>query len=124
MAAAALGCEVARIVKSLVFRGAESGAPVLVLASGANRVDEHKVAALIGEGVERADAGFVRAVTGYAIGGVAPLGHVRSMDTLVDRDLLELATLWAAAGTPEAVFEIEPARLVALTGGRVAELRA
>ncbi len=122
-AAAAIGCEVAQIAKSLVFRARESGRPVLVIASGANRVDEQAVAALIGEKIGRADADFVRATTGFAIGGVPPLGHDTPPLTLIDRDLLAVAEIWAAAGTPNAVFRLTPEDLVTMTGGQVAEIK-
>jgi prolyl-tRNA editing enzyme YbaK/EbsC (Cys-tRNA(Pro) deacylase) len=111
-AAAAIGCDVAQIVKSLVFRDA-AGAPVLVLCSGANTVDE---AAL---GVSRADAAFVREVTGMAIGGVAPYGHPAPLRTLVDEDLLTHEQVWAAAGTPRHVFPLTPRQLVERSGGTV-----
>ncbi|MDE3177968.1 MAG: YbaK/EbsC family protein [Pseudomonadota bacterium] len=122
-AAAAIGCTVAQIAKSLLFRGASTGRAVLVAASGVNRVDENKVAALIGEPIARADADFVRAKTGYAIGGVPPVGHAEPPLTLIDQDLMGFATIWAAAGTPNAVFKLTPGELVELTGGRVAEVR-
>ncbi len=122
-AAAAIGCEVAQIAKSLVFRARQSGRPVLVIASGANRVDEKAVAALIGEKIGRADADFVRAATGFAIGGVPPLGHDTPPVTLIDRDLLAVDEIWAAAGTPNAVFRLMPEDLVAVTGGRVADIK-
>jgi prolyl-tRNA editing enzyme YbaK/EbsC (Cys-tRNA(Pro) deacylase) len=122
-AAAAIGCEVAQIAKSLVFRGRASGRPVLVIASGANRVDEEAVAALLGEKIARADADFVRAKTGFAIGGVPPVGHDTAPVTLIDRDLLDLDEIWAAAGTPNAVFRLAPQDLVALTGGQVADIK-
>jgi len=115
-AAAAIGCPVAAIAKSLVFRGAD-GAGVLVIASGANRVDESKVAALVGRAIGRADADFVREHTGYAIGGVAPVGHTRPLTIVLDRDLLALGEIWAAAGTPNAVFRMTPQQLRELTGG-------
>ncbi len=122
-AAAAIGCEVAQIAKSLVFRARASDRPVLVIASGANRVDEKAVSALIGEKIGHADAGFVRAATGFAIGGVPPLGHDTPLVTLIDRDLLALDVIWAAAGTPNAVFRLKPEDLVVLTGGQVADLK-
>ena len=122
-AAAAIGCQVAQIAKSLVFRARASGRPVLVLASGANRVDEKAVAALIGEKIGRADAEFVRAATGFAIGGVPPVGHDTPPVTLIDRDQLAHVEIWAAAGTPNAVFRLTPRDLVALTGGQVAEIK-
>lgn len=117
-AAAAVGCEVGQIVKSLVFRAA-SGRAVLVVASGAHRVDEGRVAAELGEQIGRADAELVRAETGFAIGGVPPIGHARVLATLVDEALLAHAEIWAAAGHPNAVFRCTPAELVAMTGGRV-----
>ena len=122
-AAAAIGCEVDQIAKALIFRAVESDRPVLVVASGANRVDEAKVSALIGEQIGRADAAFVREKTGYSIGGVPPVGHATEPVVLLDEDLLDLAEIWAAAGTPNAVFRLTPDNLVALTGGRVAEVK-
>lgn len=123
-AAAAIGCTVSQIAKSLLFRAAESGRPVLVVASGTNRVDEAKVAALIGEPIGRADAAFVREATGFAIGGVPPVGHRIAPVTLIDAALMALDPIWAAAGTPNAVFRLSPADLLALTGGQVAEVAA
>jgi prolyl-tRNA editing enzyme YbaK/EbsC (Cys-tRNA(Pro) deacylase) len=120
-AAAGLNCAVAQIAKSILFRRREDDAPVLVVASGANRVDEHKVAAHVGA-VGRADAKFVREKTGYAIGGVCPIGHATPPVTLIDADLLELNSLWAAAGHPHAVFNLSPQELVALTGAPVVDV--
>ena len=120
-AAAGLGCSVAQIAKSILFRRREDDAPVLVVASGANRVDKMKVAAKVGE-IARADAKFVREKTGYAIGGVCPIGHATPPVTLIDADLLELDSLWAAAGHPHAVFNLSPQELVALTGAPVADV--
>jgi prolyl-tRNA editing enzyme YbaK/EbsC (Cys-tRNA(Pro) deacylase) len=120
-AAAGLGCAVAQIAKSIVFRRLADDAPVLVIASGANRVDEAKVAAHTGP-IGKANAQFVREKTGYAIGGVAPLGHTCAPLTLIDADLLALATVWAAAGHPHAVFEMTPAQLLALTGAPVHDI--
>jgi prolyl-tRNA editing enzyme YbaK/EbsC (Cys-tRNA(Pro) deacylase) len=114
-AAAAIGCEVAQIAKSLVFRAKPSGRAVLVIASGANRV---------GEGLGKADAEFVRDRTGFAIGGVAPIGHATPPLTFIDEDLFRHETIWAAAGTPFSVFELTPAQLVDMTGGRVLKLAA
>lgn len=122
-AAAAIGCAVAQIAKSLVFRGAESGQAVLIIASGANRVDPAKAEALLGEAIGRADADFVRAATGFAIGGVPPLGHDRPLITLIDEELLGFEVIWAAAGTPNAVFRLSPKDLADLTGGRVGDLK-
>jgi Cys-tRNA(Pro) deacylase len=121
-AAAVLGCEVAQIAKSLVFRAA-SGRPVLVIASGANRVDEAKVAARVGEAIGKADAAFVREATGYAIGGIPPLAHARPLVTLIDRELLQHDTIYAAGGTPHAMFPLSPADLVRIAGGNVADVK-
>ncbi len=118
-AAAAIGCTVAQIAKSMVFR-AESGRPVLVVASGAHRVDEKTIAALVGERIGRADADFVREATGFAIGGVPPVGHKTAPVVLLDEALMALPEIWAAAGTPNAVFRLTPADLMELTGGRLA----
>jgi prolyl-tRNA editing enzyme YbaK/EbsC (Cys-tRNA(Pro) deacylase) len=110
-AAASIGCDVGAICKSLVFRVGDE--PLLIIASGANRVDEARF------GAEKADAAFAREQTGFAIGGVPPYGHARAIETIVDEDLLAYPTVWAAAGTPSSVFPIEPRELVARTGGRV-----
>ncbi len=120
-AAAAIGCEVARIAKSMLFKAAD-GAPVLVVASGANRVDEKKVAALIGRKVSRADADFVLRHSGFPPGGVPPVGHATPPVTLLDADLRGFATVWAAAGSPNAVFELSPDDLARLTGARFEEV--
>ena len=122
-AAAAIGCAVGQIAKSLVFRGRQSGRPVLVIASGANRVDENKIGRLIGEKIGRADAAFVREKTGFAIGGVPPLGHAEPPLALIDEDLLEFSEVWAAAGTPNAVFRLAPGDLAVMTVGRTADVK-
>ncbi len=122
-AAAAVGCEVGQIAKSLVFRTMQTGRAVLVIASGSNRVDEKKVGRLLGEKIGKADADFVRDKTGYAIGGIPPVGHLEALETYIDEDLLTYDVIWAAAGTPHAVFELTPPVLTAMTGGRVANLR-
>ena len=121
-AAEAIGCELAQIANSLVFRGATSGAPLLVMASGANRVDTARAAAIVGEPLDKADAAFVRAATGFAIGGVAPVGHCAPVRTLIDRELFRHAEIWAAAGHPHTVFRLTPDELLRLTGGTVAEV--
>jgi len=123
-AAQAIGCGVGQIVKSLVFKGKRSGKPVLVIASGGNRVDERKIEALIGEPLGKADADFVRQQTGFVIGGVPPVGHNQALLTYVDADLLQYSEIWAAAGTPHAVFYLTPQELCELTGGEVLELKA
>lgn len=122
-AAAAVGVSVSQIVKSLIFRAAGSDRAVLVLASGSNRVDEAAVAALLDEPIGKADPEFVRARTGFAIGGVSPVGHLEPLPTFIDEDLLTYETLWAAAGTPNAVFRLTPEELVRLTGGVVAKVK-
>jgi prolyl-tRNA editing enzyme YbaK/EbsC (Cys-tRNA(Pro) deacylase) len=119
-AAAAVGCELGAIVKSLVFRGRSSGDPVLVLVSGDNRADEARVEAEIGEPVGRAGADWVREVTGYAIGGIPPVGHPSPVRTVVDEDLLRFDEVWAAAGTPRAVFPVAPRALADASGGTLA----
>lgn len=120
-AAAAIGCEVAAIAKSLVFEMAD-GAPLLVIASGANRVDEARLTEFLGQSVQRPDADFVRRHTGFSIGGVPPVGHPQPLPVVLDEDLLALPEIWAAAGTPNAVFRLTPAQLCELTNGRVAAL--
>ncbi len=120
-AAAGLGCEVAQIAKSIIFRRTTDNAPVLVIASGANRVDEAKVAAQVGE-LAKADARFVRDMTGYAIGGVCPIGHAVKPVMLLDADLFNYESLWAAAGHPHTVFNLTPAQLADMTGAPVADV--
>jgi prolyl-tRNA editing enzyme YbaK/EbsC (Cys-tRNA(Pro) deacylase) len=122
-AAAAVGCQVGQIAKSLVFRAEATGEPVLVIASGPNRVDGVMVGAALGLGrLVKADADFVRAQTGYSIGGVPPVGHLRPLTTVIDLDLEQHAVIWAAAGTPHAVFQLTPAELRALTHGEVMDV--
>lgn len=125
-AAAAVGCELRQIAKSLVFRTTGSDRLVLAITSGANRADDARVETAVGERVSFADAAFVRARTGFAIGGVPPVAEAAAGDavTLIDRDLMMLDELWAAAGTPYAVFRLTPAELRFLTGGTVVELVA
>ena len=122
-AAQAVGCTVGQIVKSLVFRGRVSGKPLLALVSGSNRVDEKKLAALAGEKVEKADPDFARQHTGFAIGGVPPVGHAEVIKTYIDEDLLQYADVWAAAGTPHAVFRIRPADLARASGGQTTAVK-
>ena len=121
-AARAVGCELGQIVKSLVFTA--GGRPVVALVSGPNRLDERKLAAIAGEPVGKADAEAARAATGYAIGGVPPFGHATEVPVFMDEDLLGFATVWAAAGRPDSVFEIEPEQLRALSHATVADLKA
>ena len=121
-AAQAIGCRVEQIVKSLVFRGQSTNRPILAVVSGGNRVDEEKLAVLVAEPVAKADAEYVRQRTGYAIGGVPPVGHVESLVCVVDEDLLQYEQIWAAAGTPRAVFQLTPADLQRITNGRVVSM--
>jgi len=110
-AAAACGCTVGQIVKSLIFKGKDSGRAYLLLVSGDNRVNEKAVAQTIGEAIVRPDADFVRTATGFAIGGIPPFGHMVKLATYFDQDLLQYETVWAAAGTPRTVFAVDPGRL-------------
>jgi prolyl-tRNA editing enzyme YbaK/EbsC (Cys-tRNA(Pro) deacylase) len=117
------GCELGQIVKSLIFRGKTSGKPILVLTSGANRVDEKRISGYAGETISRADADFVRTVTGFAIGGVPPIGHAEKMETYLDEDFLSYQTIWAAAGTPNAIFELKTEDLQKMTNGKIAQVK-
>ncbi len=118
-AAQAVGCQPGQIVKSLVFKTRHSQTPVLVLASGPNRVDEQRLSELAGEPIEKADADFVRQHTGFVVGGVPPLGHKEAVTTFIDETLFRYETLWAAAGTPHAVFQLTPDDLKTMTDGRI-----
>jgi prolyl-tRNA editing enzyme YbaK/EbsC (Cys-tRNA(Pro) deacylase) len=120
-AADTVGCTVAQIAKSLIFLAA--GTPILVIASGRNRVSEKKLRAHLGAKIRRANADDVRDATGYAIGGVPPVAHARPLRTLIDEDLLNFAEIFAAAGTPRAVFRLTPGELVRITGGEVMDLK-
>jgi prolyl-tRNA editing enzyme YbaK/EbsC (Cys-tRNA(Pro) deacylase) len=118
-AATALGCTIGQIVKSLIFKTKETHRGVLILASGSNRVDESLIGEVLGEAIERADPDFVREQTGYAIGGVPPVGHAHAMVTLIDPDLLLYDIVYAAGGTPHAIFPIDPKELERISGGKV-----
>ena len=122
-AATAIGCSIAEIAKSIVFRGRTSGLAVVVVAIGDNRVGEAKVSVLVDEPLARADADFVRVATGYAIGGVAPIGYSQPVKLLLDRDLRRFATVWAAGGTPYSVFPVTPDQLQRLTGAGWSDVR-
>ncbi len=122
-AAERAGCLLGQIVKSLIFKGKESGKPILVLTSGANRVDEKSISEYAGESISRADADFVRATTGFAIGGVPPVGHAQAMETYLDEDFLQYQTIWAAAGTPNAIFELRTSDLQEITNGKVVRVK-
>jgi prolyl-tRNA editing enzyme YbaK/EbsC (Cys-tRNA(Pro) deacylase) len=122
-AARQAGCELGQIVKSLIFRGQTSGKAILVLTSGTNRVDEAAFGRHAGEAIGRADADFVRSATGYAIGGVPPVGHAQPVETYMDEDLLQYPLVWCAAGTPNAIFEIRSDELPRITGAKVIRVK-
>ena len=122
-AAERAGCTLGQIIKSLIFKGKTTDKPILVLTSGVNRVDEKRISEYAREPIGRPDADFVRAVTGFAIGGVPPLGHAHKMETYLDEDLLQYATIWAAAGTPNAIFELTPDALQKMTGGKIVKVK-
>ena len=122
-AAQAVGCRVEQIAKSIIFKTRQTARPLLVIASGINRVDEHRLSELAGDKVEKPDADFVREKTGFVIGGVPPFAHVQKLETYIDEDLLKLDEIWAAAGTPFAVFKLSPADLPAMTDGRVVAIK-
>jgi len=117
------GCELGQIVKSLIFKGNDSGKPILVLTSGANRVDEKRIQEYAGEMISRANADFVRAATGFAIGGVSLIGHIQTIETYIDEDFLQYQTVWAAAGTPNAIFELKTKDLQTMTNGKVVRIK-
>ncbi|HZJ56679.1 MAG TPA: YbaK/EbsC family protein [Clostridia bacterium] len=122
-AADAIGCSVDQIAKSLVFKGKTSKMPVMVVASGSNRVNEKKFKQHIGEALGKADAAFVLEHTGFAIGGVPPIGHTNPVQIFIDEDLMQYSEVWAAAGTPNAVFKISPKSLVDITRGKTINLK-
>jgi prolyl-tRNA editing enzyme YbaK/EbsC (Cys-tRNA(Pro) deacylase) len=122
-AAQAIGCRVEQIVKSLIFRTLESDRAILVVASGTNRVNEQRVGELVGEPIGKADANFVRQHTGFSVGGVPPLGHTEPITTFIDEDLMGYDQIWAAAGTPFAVFRLTPAELEEMTAGTTTSIK-
>lgn len=123
-AATHIGCQVGQIVKSLLFRTKETQQPILILASGINRVSEEAIQRYVGEKIIKADADFTRAVTGFAIGGIPPLGHKTSIaHVYIDEDLLQHETLWAAAGTPYAVFKLPASQLQIVSGGTIISIK-
>jgi len=122
-AAQAIGCQVEQIAKTVVFKGSHSGQPILVIASGTNRVNEASLAVRVGETVEKPDAGYVLERTGFVIGGVAPVGHREPLRTYIDEDLFQYQEIWAAAGNPNAVFRLTPADLTTLTGGEIIQVK-
>jgi len=122
-AAQAVGCQVGQIAKSILFRGRHTDQPVLVIASGPNRINEKRIEGLISEPLGKADADFVRQKTGFVIGGVPPVGHLEKMEIFIDEDLFRYEEIWAAAGTPNAVFKLTPSDLVKMTGGRIIPIK-
>ena len=122
-AAKAVGCRVGQIAKSIVFQGEKTHQPVLVIASGANRINEQRIQGVLGEPIGKADAEYVRSHTGFVVGGVPPVGHAEKMAIFIDEDLLNYEEIWAAAGTPNAVFRLIPQDLVKVTGGRVVSIQ-
>jgi len=122
-AAQAIGCTLGQIVKSLVFRGTRTGKPILVLASGVNRVSEKRLSEWAAEPIGKADADFVRRHTGFAIGGVPPVGHPAPVETYIDEDLFQYDEIWAAAGTPYAVFRLTPKDLGKMGQGSVVNIK-
>jgi len=122
-AAQAVGCRVEQIAKSIVFQGKNTQKPILVIASGPNRVNENKIAELISEPLGKADADYVRNHMGFVIGGIPPIGHPEKLEIFIDEDLLQYEEIWAAAGNPNAVFRLTPSDLVKMTAGRVVSIK-
>ncbi|WP_094602747.1 hypothetical protein SPSIL_000090 [Sporomusa silvacetica DSM 10669] len=121
--AATIGCEVGQIVKSMIFRGKTTGIPILIIVSGNNRINEKKMREYLGEPFSRPDANFVQETTGFAIGGIPPIGHLNKLKCLIDADLFEYNELWAAAGTPFDVFKITPDQLASITQGQIINVK-
>src|SRR4030042_2238872 len=122
-AAQTVGCQVGQIAKSIIFRRKQRDQPILVITSGSNRVNEKRIEELISERLGKADADYVRKNTGFAIGGVLPVGHLEKLDIFIDEDLLQYEEIWAAAGSPNAVFKLTPSDLIKMTGGRVVSIK-
>jgi prolyl-tRNA editing enzyme YbaK/EbsC (Cys-tRNA(Pro) deacylase) len=121
-AAQAIGCQVGQIAKSVVFQALTSRRPILVIASGSNRINEKRITGLVGEEISKADADFVHDRTGFTIGGVPPLGHSEKIETFIDQDLMQYGEIWAAAGTPHAVFRLTPDDLLRMTAAKVIQV--
>jgi prolyl-tRNA editing enzyme YbaK/EbsC (Cys-tRNA(Pro) deacylase) len=122
-AAQAVGCRVEQIAKSIVFQGKQTHRPILVIASGPNRINEKKIEGLISEPLGKADADYVRKHTGFVIGGVPPVGHLEKLEIFIDEDLLQYEEIWAAAGSPNAIFQLTSSDLIKMTGGRVISIK-
>lgn len=121
-AAKALGCDISQIAKTIVFKGVETEKPYLVIASGSNRIKEKKIEKFVKEKIKKAGADFVKNKTGFSIGGVPPLGHIEKIPTFIDKDLFKYPEIWAAAGTPNAVFKLTPEQLIKITGGKAVNI--
>lgn len=121
-AANVIGCEIAHIVKSLIFYNKRTGEPLLILVSGKNRVNEVKISSIVGDPIAKANAEYAREVTGFVIGGIPPLAHKQKIKTFIDQDLLHYNEIWAAAGTPNAVFCLPASKLIELTDGQIITL--
>lgn len=122
-AANTMGCDISEIAKSIIFKLKRSGEPLLVVASGINRINEKQIETYLEDKLGKADADFVRERTGYIIGGVPPIGHKQAIKTFIDEDLLNFKNIWAAAGDPKAVFRLTPDELVEMTGGQVVKVK-
>jgi prolyl-tRNA editing enzyme YbaK/EbsC (Cys-tRNA(Pro) deacylase) len=122
-AATAIGCEVGQIAKTLIFKGKTTGKPFCIIASGKNKVDEKKVIHILGEEIEKSDAEFVLKHTSFAIGGVPPLGYEQDIKPLIDEDIMKYSEIWAAAGTPNSVFQLSPSDLLQITHGRIVDIK-
>lgn len=122
-AANTIGCIVNQIAKSLIFKGKTSKKPILIIASGPNRVNEKTIKQYVGENLQRADADFVLEHTGFAIGGIPPIGHKNQITTFIDEDLMKYDEIWAAAGTPNAVFKLTPNILAEITKGSIVNIK-
>lgn len=122
-AAAAVGCGIGQIAKSLIFKGTISGKAILVIVSGSNRVNEKRLSCIVGEPIEKPNAAFVKEATGFAIGGVPPVGHIQKLETVIDEDLLKYDGIWAAAGSPTSVFKLNPNDLSPITGGMLSGIK-
>lgn len=122
-AANTIGCEVGQIVKSMIFRGKTTGIPILIIASGTNRINEKKMKDYLGETITRPDANFVQETTGFAIGGIPPIGHINKLKCFIDADLFAYDEVWAAAGTPFDVFKITPDQLITITQGQIISVK-
>lgn len=121
-AARLVGCDIGQIAKSLVFRAKQTDRPILVIASGANQVNEFRIGMYLKEPVEKAPAALVHRATGFAVGGIPPLGHATTLETFIDQDLMKHQEIWAAGGTPNALFKLAPADLKTMTGGQVVKV--